>query len=82
MASVKIGDMVAVAIAEGSYKKERRGIVIERERVNYRHGDKEWTYTVEWLDSNERTKVYESDRGSQWFMCSLATRKAYNTLKE
>ena len=69
MAKVDIGDMVAVAVWNGSYKKERRGIVVDRQRSLYRHGGKEWSYTVEWLDSNEQTKVYESEQGTQWFRC-------------
>lgn len=68
MAKVEIGDMVAVAVWNGSNKKERRGIVVERQRANNRWG-KEWSYTVEWLDSNEQTKVWESEQGSQWFRC-------------
>lgn len=68
MAKVEIGDMVAVAIWNGSNKKERKGIVVERQRANNKH-NKEWSYTVEWLDSNEQTKVWESEQGSQWFRC-------------
>ena len=74
MAKVDIGDMVAVAVWNGSYKKERRGIVVDRQRSLYRHG-KEWSYTVEWLDSNEQTKVWESEQGTQWFRC-LTTLKS------
>ena len=76
MAKVDVGDMVAVAIWNGSHKKERRGIVVQKQRSLYRHAsDKEWAYTVEWLDSNEQTRVYESEQGTQWFRC-LTTLKS------
>jgi hypothetical protein len=70
MSQVDIGDMIAVAIWDGSHKKERRAIVVDKHRATTKHRTtKEWTYTIEWLDSNEHDKVYESEQGSRWFRC-------------
>lgn len=76
MAKIDIGDMIVIAVWDGSSKKERRGIVINKHKTFWKHQlNKEWSYTVEWLDSNERTNIYESEQGTGWFKCSLAARK-------
>lgn len=75
MAKVDIGDMVAVAIWDGSNKKERRGIVVNKHKRHWKHPTKEWSYTVEWFDSNEQVTIYESEQGTGWFKCALASRR-------
>lgn len=76
MAKVDIGDMIVIAVWDGSDRKERRGIIINKHKTFWKHQlNKEWSYTVEWLDSNERVSVYESEQGLEWFKCSLTARK-------
>jgi len=67
MAKIDVGDIIIIALRDGSIIKERRGVIIDKHKRHWKHPKKEWSYTVEWLDNHEQTTIYESEKGIRWF---------------